>query len=86
MSSENGERDPLLQNQAIDRQRPQGSRATMARTVIWGLLTLVFAIGLVLVFVFEDNLARWSWSDSLPKDPVAAARKVLGVAPVIVSS
>lgn len=57
------------------------------RSIIWGTLTVIFALGLAFVFSFEDQLARWgpAWSRGLPRQSGLAARMVLDIAPVIVS-
>lgn len=56
------------------------------RGVIWGALTLLFLVALVLLVgfqgIFGDPFA--GWLDALPKDPTLAALAILDKAPVIV--
>jgi hypothetical protein len=86
----NGEREPLIPNgqqshndEDYEEYRLR-SRAALLRTSVWAALTVLFLLGLVLAFFFEDRFAEWPWSESLPKDPMRAALKVMDNAPVIV--
>jgi membrane dipeptidase len=85
----NGEQDPLLANQQNRNDEDYeeyrlSSHATLLRTSVWGVLTVLFVLGLVLVFCFEDRFAEWPWSGVLPKDPMLAAKRIMDIAPVIV--
>ncbi|TFK74545.1 hypothetical protein BDN72DRAFT_833025 [Pluteus cervinus] len=55
------------------------------RAVVWGILTLVFVSGLVVMLCFEDTVAELfqPWLGILPRDPKAAALMILDRAPVI---
>jgi hypothetical protein len=60
------------------------TRFLRMRSIIWGTLIILFAAALAFVFAFEQTLADWSWSGTLPKDPAKAAGKILAISPVIV--
>jgi len=60
------------------------TRFLRTRAIVWGTLTALFVLGLVFVFHFQEQLARWSWSGNLPKNPDQAAAKILSISPVIV--
>jgi hypothetical protein len=76
--------DPLLASGGRTRSGDQNSAATLIRTSVWGGLTVLFVLGLILVAVLHDSLADWSWSGRLPKDPMLAAWSIMDIAPVIV--
>jgi hypothetical protein len=82
MSYSVGEVEPLLQNEEQSRQR--NDRAPLTRLIVWAGTTTLFVFGLILVFAFPDLLAQVPGSGALPKDPLAAAYKVLQAAPIIV--
>jgi membrane dipeptidase len=54
------------------------------RSVIWDALALILFLGLAFVFVFQDNMADWAWSGTLPRNPALAASRILDLAPIIV--
>jgi hypothetical protein len=56
----------------------------VARKGIWGALTFIFVLGLVVVFIFHSHVDGWSWSGVLPRDPEKAALIILDNSPVIV--
>jgi membrane dipeptidase len=60
------------------------TRFLRTRSTIWGALVVLFVAALAFVFAFENILADWSWSDSLPKNPIKAADKLLEISPIIV--
>lgn len=60
------------------------TRFLRTRAIIWGTLTFLFVIGLAFVFSFQNTLADWSWSGTLPRNSVSAAAKILAISPVIV--
>ena len=80
-TTNNGEQAPLLGGPSLDRpKRPTQA----ARVTIYGALTLLFAIALVLGIVFWEKLG--GFVGDLPKDPKKAAKRLLDDAPVIVST
>jgi membrane dipeptidase len=60
------------------------SRFLRTRAIVWGALTVLFVLGLVSVFQFQEQLAEWSWTGTLPRNPDLAAAKILAISPVIV--
>lgn len=72
---------PLL---ATDRQCEYNPKV---RRIVWGALTSLFLVALVLLVgfpeIFGDYFAT-NWLGVLPKDPKLAALAILGKAPVIV--
>jgi len=60
------------------------TRFLRTRSIIWGTLIVLFVAALAFVFAFEQTLADWSWSGTLPKDPAKAAEKILAISPIIV--
>ena len=56
------------------------------RGIVWGLLTLLFLVAVVLLVgfqgIFSDACAEWL--GVLPKDPMLASLAILDKAPVIV--
>lgn len=69
--------------QELERYKKE-SHFLRTRAIIWGILIVLFILGLSFVFKFEDQLAEWSWTATLPKNPDKAAAKILAVSPVIV--
>lgn len=69
------EEEPLLSNKQIDEERVHLGRST---AIVWTGLTVLFVVGLVTAFTFGHD-----GFDHLPKDPRAAAEKILSSAPVI---
>lgn len=57
------------------------------RAVVWGSLTVLFVVAIILLVGFEDLFgdAFAPWLGKLPKDPHLAALAILDKAPVIVS-
>ncbi|KAJ8696688.1 hypothetical protein PTI98_006536 [Pleurotus ostreatus] len=55
------------------------------RAAVWGVLTLLFVIGLVPLLAFQDKLPEelFPWLGRLPSDPMLAALSILDKAPVI---
>jgi membrane dipeptidase len=83
------ERAPLLSTRAAGHDgSPNSARPSnlKVRATIWGLLTLLFVVALVLLVGFEkvfgDALAPYL--GTLPSDPYLAALAILDKAPVIV--
>ena len=78
---------PLLptDRQDIDELTPCESNPKV-RGVVWGALTLLFFVGLVLLVGFQEMFgdAFAGWLGVLPKDPMLAALAILDKAPVIV--
>ena len=60
------------------------TRFLRVRSIVWGVLIVLFVVALAIVFAFEGILADWSWSGTLPRDPAMAAEKILTISPVIV--
>jgi hypothetical protein len=60
------------------------TRFLRTRSIVWGALLVLFVAGLAFVFTFEENLADWSWSGTLPRNPVLAAEKILAISPIFV--
>jgi hypothetical protein len=60
------------------------TRVLRTRSIVWGALLVLFVAGLGFVFTFEANLADWSWSGTLPRNPVLAAEKILAISPIFV--
>ncbi|RDB24780.1 hypothetical protein Hypma_007998 [Hypsizygus marmoreus] len=79
----------------LDAHRPGGEEGgqlkaapeanSKTRGIIWGALTLIFIVGLVLLLFFQHLLVDsfYSWLGVLPRDPVLAALVILDKAPVI---
>ncbi|KAH7912281.1 membrane dipeptidase-domain-containing protein [Hygrophoropsis aurantiaca] len=87
-----GETDPLIQangqrNYAHDdsefHEAQNKARALKIRMVVWGVLLVVFIVGVVLALVDPGSLRDLGWSGKLPRDPDLAAQRILNVAPVI---
>ncbi|KZP14760.1 hypothetical protein FIBSPDRAFT_796348 [Athelia psychrophila] len=53
------------------------------RAAVWGVLTILFVVGLGLVFGLKEKTAEWGLSGELPRNKWKAAGKVLDMAPVI---
>jgi len=86
------ETSPLLNNghrQDAEVHRPRDAQTSnpKARIVVWGTLTLVFLIMLVILLAFQDILGDGIKSilGIMPKDPMRAAFVILDKAPIIVS-
>lgn len=79
------ETSPLLDRQDTDELAPCKSNPKV-RGIVWGALTLLFLVVLVLLVgfqgIFGDPFAEWL--GVLPKDPMLAALAILDKAPVIV--
>ena len=77
---------PLLRANGDEGLTPCESNPKV-RNVVWGALTLIFVVALVLFVgfhgVFSNSFAE-HWLDVLPKDPTLAALAILDNAPVIV--
>ncbi|KAH7920684.1 hypothetical protein BV22DRAFT_1122623 [Leucogyrophana mollusca] len=95
MSSET---EPLIQNNGNGLQQQQRnyalddseydtaqkqSRALKIRSIVWTVLLLIFAVGVVLALVEPGKLRDLGWSGKLPRNPELAAQRILSVAPVI---
>lgn len=80
-SANNGEQAPLLGAGPSLNLAKRNTPA--ARVTIYGCVTLLFVIALVLAIVFWENLG--GFVGNLPKDPEKAAKRLLEVAPIIVS-
>jgi membrane dipeptidase len=80
------ERAPLLSAGHDGSPRTAKPSNPKVRATIWGLLTLLFVVALVLLVGFEkvfgDTLAPYL--GTLPSDPYLAALAILDKAPVIV--
>lgn len=91
----NSENDPLLRseesgqrNYARDDEEfaaaQQRSRTVRIRSVVWAVLGVVFAAGVILALFDSGHLRDNGWSSKLPRNPDLAARWLLDSAPVIV--
>jgi len=85
----NAERTPLLSTGTAGHDgspKTAGPSNPKVRSTIWGLMTLLFVIALVLFLKFEkvfgDTLRPYL--GTLPSDPYLAALEILNKAPVIV--
>ncbi|KIM54428.1 hypothetical protein SCLCIDRAFT_1222022 [Scleroderma citrinum Foug A] len=82
------ETEPLIQ----DRDHGHGgaeqeaaqcqTRAIRIRAIVWSFLALIFILSVIIVLVGPDNYGDIG-PGTLPRDPDAAARKLLHMAPVI---
>ncbi|TCD62475.1 hypothetical protein EIP91_006823 [Steccherinum ochraceum] len=79
----NGEQAPLLPGGGPSINRDQPVRPSV-RAIIYGVLTAIFVVGLVVVSVFWEEVG--GIVGSLPKDPEQAAKRILEIAPVIVGA
>jgi len=77
-NGENGEHAPLLGGPSL--QRPKPSNPTI-RATIYGILTLLFVVGVVLLSIFWEEVG--GIVGGLPKDPEQAAHLIMETAPVI---
>lgn len=83
-STNNGEQAPLLgEGPSLDRRDRTKRHTPAARVTIYSVLTLLFVVALVLGIVFWEKLG--GFVGDLPKDPEKAAKRLLDVAPIIVS-
>lgn len=83
------ETEPLIQ----DRDHGHGgaeqeaaqcqTRAIRIRAIVWSFLALIFILSVIIVLLGPDNYGDIG-PGTLPRDPDAAARKLLHMAPVIV--
>ncbi|TFK44479.1 membrane dipeptidase-domain-containing protein [Crucibulum laeve] len=82
-SRHGAETTPLLHRQSDE--EPQKPANLKTRAIVWGILTLLFALALVFFLAFShllgDSLAPWV--GILPRDPMLAALTILDNAPVI---
>lgn len=80
-SSDRNEGAPLLNGSHYESANPK------TRGVVWGLLTVLFALALVVLLGFPQWLGQSfaPWLGNLPRDPALAALAILDCAPVIVS-
>lgn len=92
--STNGEHAPLLGSQGepnpvcnadfsnVASQNAAQRRATLVRTIVYGVLSVAFIVLLLGMLFFWEHVGRLA--GALPKDPQKAAQRVLEAAPVIV--
>ncbi|KAI0930695.1 hypothetical protein AcV5_007341 [Taiwanofungus camphoratus] len=91
--STNGEHAPLLGSQGepnpvcnadfsnVASQNAAQRRATLVRTIVYGVLSVAFIVLLLGMLFFWEHVGRLA--GALPKDPQKAAQRVLEAAPVI---
>ncbi|KAF4598480.1 hypothetical protein EYR38_006882 [Pleurotus pulmonarius] len=91
MNDDDNERTHLLgQGDQNGHDGTDGNKETQpsskTRAVVWGVLTLLFVIGLVPLLAFQNKLPEelFPWLGRLPSDPMLAALSILDKAPVIV--
>jgi len=83
------ETEPLIQDRdyghgGAEQEAAQSqTRAIRIRAIVWSLLALIFIVGVIIVLVGPENYGDIG-PGTLPRDPDAAARKLLDMAPVIV--
>ncbi|KAK7685358.1 hypothetical protein QCA50_011722 [Cerrena zonata] len=81
-STNTGEQAPLLGDGPSLNSQDRAKRQTpAARVTIYGSLTLLFVVALILGIVFWEKLG--GFVGNLPKDPEKAAKRLLDVAPII---
>jgi membrane dipeptidase len=80
--SATGRQHPQSYAEALEAYKEE-TRFVRTRAIVWGTLTALFVLGLVFVFYFQDQLATWSLSGNLPRNPDLAALKILATSPVI---
>lgn len=89
-NDDDNERTQLLSQGNQNGDGSDGNKETQpnskTRAAVWGVLTLLFVIGLVPLLAFQDNLPEelFPWLGRLPGDPMLAALSILDKAPVIV--
>lgn len=85
----NEETEPLIQDRdyAHDNTEQEAARqqtqAICIRAVVWFLLVIIFIVGVIIILVGPDHYGDIG-PGTLPRDPDAAARRLLDMAPVIV--
>ncbi|OBZ67251.1 putative dipeptidase C3A11.10c [Grifola frondosa] len=67
----------------LDAAAKRERRATSVRAVVYGALTILFVVVLLVMLFFWEGLG--GYIGALPKDPQKAAQRLLEAAPVIVS-
>ncbi|TCD62476.1 hypothetical protein EIP91_006824 [Steccherinum ochraceum] len=76
----NGEQAPLLRRgPTANKEQPPVHRSV--RAIIYGVLTVIFVVGLIVVSVFWEEVG--GIVGEFPKDPEQAARRLLKIAPII---